>query len=106
MSIPQPEDVSDHGGGCGGPGVGQPPLQQDPRGREVLVEEMPHDRLESPRSGHLLICILFPFLNQGSMLKSAFSTNARSRFASAVVDGVLGPPRLARHTGVGVLVSL
>ena len=30
--------------------------------------------------------------------KSAFSTNAQSRFASVVVDGVLGPPRLARHT--------
>ena len=29
-------------------------------------------------------------------VKSAFSTNAQSRFAS-VVDGVLGPPRLARH---------
>ena len=31
-------------------------------------------------------------------LKSAFSTNAQSRFASFVVDGVLGPPRLGRHT--------
>ena len=31
-------------------------------------------------------------------VKSAFSTNAQSRFASVVVDGVLGPPRLARHT--------
>ena len=31
------------------------------------------------------------------MLKSAFSTNAQSRFAS-VVDSVLGPPRLAWHT--------
>ena len=31
--------------------------------------------------------------------KSAFSTNAQSRFTSVVVvDGVLGPPRLARHT--------
>ena len=30
--------------------------------------------------------------------KSAFSTNAQSRFASVVVGGVLGPPRLARHT--------
>ena len=29
---------------------------------------------------------------------SAFSTNAQSRFASVVVDGVLGPLRLARHT--------
>ena len=27
-----------------------------------------------------------------------FSTNAQSRFASVVVDGVLGPPRLARHS--------
>ena len=31
-------------------------------------------------------------------VKCAFSTNAQSRFASVVVDGVLGPPRLARHT--------
>ena len=31
-------------------------------------------------------------------VKSAFSTNAQSRFASVVVDSVLGPPRLARHT--------
>ena len=31
-------------------------------------------------------------------VKSAFSTNAQSRFASVVVDGVLGPPRLAGHT--------
>ena len=30
--------------------------------------------------------------------KSAFSTNAQSRFASVVVDGVLGPPRLAQYT--------
>ena len=29
---------------------------------------------------------------------SAFSTNAQSRFASVVLDGVLGPPHLARHT--------
>ena len=29
---------------------------------------------------------------------SAFSTNALSRFASVVDDGVPGPPRLARHT--------
>ena len=28
-------------------------------------------------------------------VKSAFATNAQSRFASVVVDGVLGPPRLA-----------
>ena len=28
---------------------------------------------------------------------SAFSTNAQSRFGSVVIDGILGPPRLARH---------
>ena len=33
----------------------------------------------------------------GSLKESAFSANAQSRFASVVVDGVLGPPRLARH---------
>ena len=31
-------------------------------------------------------------------VKSAFSTNAQSRFASVVVDSVPGPPCLARHT--------
>ena len=35
----------------------------------------------------------------GTRKRSAFSTNAQSRFASAVLDGVLGPPlRLAGHT--------
>ena len=29
--------------------------------------------------------------------KSAFSTNAQSRFASVVLDSVLGPPLPARH---------
>ena len=33
------------------------------------------------------------------VVKNAFSTIAQSRFASAVFDGVLGPLRLARHTG-------
>ena len=31
-------------------------------------------------------------------VKSEFSTNTKSSFAPVVVDGVLGPPRLARHT--------
>ena len=31
-------------------------------------------------------------------VKSALSTNAQSRFVSAVSDGVLGPPRLLWHT--------
>ena len=31
-------------------------------------------------------------------VKSAFSSNAQSRFAFVVFDGVLGPPRLVRHT--------
>ena len=34
----------------------------------------------------------------GATKTSAFSTNAHSRFASVVVDCVLGPPRLVRHT--------
>ena len=42
--------------------------------------------------------ILLTFHNQGSVLKSVFSTNAQSRFAPAVFDSVLGPPRLSRHT--------
>ena len=55
-------------------------------------------RLDNSRSGHSLNSILLTFHNQGSVLKSAFSTNAQSRFASVVVDGVLGPLRLALHT--------
>ena len=34
----------------------------------------------------------------GTMKTGAFSKNARSRFASVVLDSVLGHPRLARHT--------
>ena len=34
----------------------------------------------------------------GTSKTSAFSTNAKSRFASVVFDGVLGPPRLGQHT--------
>ena len=34
----------------------------------------------------------------GTTKTSAFSTNAQSRIASVVLDGVLGPLRLARHT--------
>ena len=30
--------------------------------------------------------------------KNPFSTNAQTKFASVVIGGVLGPPRLARHT--------
>ena len=32
------------------------------------------------------------------IVKSAFSTNAQSWFTLVVLDGVLGPPHLARHT--------
>ena len=42
----------------------------------------------------------------GTMKTGAFSTNAQSKFASIVLDGVLGLPCLARHTFDGVLVSL
>ena len=34
------------------------------------------------------------FSQSGTGVKSAFPANAQSRFASAVLDGVLGPPRL------------
>ena len=47
------------------------------------------------RSGHKLDSIQLAFHNQGLACKSgksAFSTNAQSRFASAVFDGVLRPP--------------
>ena len=35
-----------------------------------------------------------------------FSTNTQSRLASVVVDGVLGPPRLGRHTWRGPCMSV
>ena len=34
----------------------------------------------------------------GTTKTNAFSTNAQSRFASVILDSVLGPPRLMRHT--------
>ena len=33
----------------------------------------------------------------GTTKTSVFSTNAQSRFMSVVLDGILGPPRLAWH---------
>ena len=44
----------------------------------------------------ILFCLLFTI--EDRCRESAFSTNAQSRFASVVVDGVLGPLRLARDT--------
>ena len=37
-------------------------------------------------------------LEFGTTTTSAFSPNAQSRFASVVLDGVLGPPGLTWHT--------
>ena len=45
----------------------------------------------------------YVYFSKSRNAKSAFSTNAQSRFASASVDGVLGPPCLVSD---GVLVSL
>ena len=39
-----------------------------------------------------------PFNFFGKNTTSAFSTDEQSRFASVVLDGVLGPPRQAFHT--------
>ena len=36
--------------------------------------------------------------NFGTTKRRAFSTNAQSRFTMGVLDGVLGPLRLAQHT--------
>ena len=44
----------------------------------------------------ILFCWLFKIKDRCK--KSAYSTNAQSRFASVVVDGILGPSRLERHT--------
>ena len=44
----------------------------------------------------IIFCWLFKIKDQ--CRKSAFSTNTQSRLASIVVDGVLGPLRLTRHT--------
>ena len=49
------------------------------------------------RSGHYLNSILLTFHNRGPVPHNAFSANAQSRFASVVVDDVLGQCR-ARHT--------
>ena len=48
-------------------------------------------------SGLVTNSILFSWLftAKNRCKKSAFSTNAQSRFVSVVIDGVLGPPRLA-----------
>ena len=40
----------------------------------------------------------FDFSKSRVSVKSVFSTNAQTRFASVVVDDVLEPLRLARHT--------
>ena len=47
---------------------------------------------------------MLTFDNQGSVkkTKSAFSTNAQSRFASIVVDGVLGHEPSAAHLTVSL----
>ena len=48
------------------------------------------------RCGYQLKSILLTFHSQGSVVKSALSTNAKSRFVSDVFDGVLGPQHHAR----------
>ena len=55
-------------------------------------------QLLSQQVGSLTQFYLVNFSNSGIGKKDAVSTNALSRFVSVVVDGVLGPPRLARHT--------
>ena len=51
-----------------------------------------------PRSSHQPSSYLLAFSQPSiGVKKSALSTNVQSRFASAVVDGVLEPQRLARH---------
>ena len=57
----------------------------------ILTKNERCDLLVYTRSGQKLNSILLTFQNQGSVVKSAFSTNAQSRFASVVVEGDLGP---------------
>ena len=61
-------------------------------------EVQTHQRAGVTQIMSLTHSILLTFHNQGLVGKSAFSTNKQSKLASVVVDGVLGPPRLARHT--------
>ena len=63
--------------------------------RAVAVESVP-GAVGGPVTNSILFCWHFTINNRCQI--SAFSTNAQSRFASVVVNGVLGPPRLARHT--------
>ena len=48
------------------------------------------------RSGHQLISILLTSQSRIVVKKGVF-TNTLSKFASAVIDGVIGPPRLVQH---------
>ena len=50
------------------------------------------------RSSHKHNSILLAFYNPNHCEKGVFFANTQFRFASVVLDAVLGPPRLARHT--------
>ena len=62
-----------------------------------LVGALLHQGLRVTRSGHpIQFCWLFSIKDRRN--KVHFSTNTQSRFASVVVDSVMGPPRLAGHS--------
>ena len=71
--------------------------------RQLIPHGMPGSRPTMPALGAKQVWSLtqFYFVDFSKSrigVKSAFSTNAQSRFASVVVDGVLGPSRLACNT--------
>ena len=72
-------------------------------GVETLMAPRPEMRLPSKEMSADQVWSLTQFysvdFSQSRIgVKSVFAKNAQSRFASVVVDCVLGPPRLARHT--------
>ena len=79
------------------------------KGLAVVIEG--HDGLQSGGCGAAICCSICQVRSltqsrgeQGpgpsfrATKTSAFSTNVQSRFSSVVLDGVMGPERLARHT--------
>ena len=69
---------------------------------DVVVVALDFERSLGQEPGVVQVWSLTQFysvdFSKSRIGSSAFSTNAQPRFAAVVVDGVLGPPRLALHT--------
>ena len=69
----------------------------------VHVDDFRRFNIVNDKHGELEVAILwsltqFYYVDFSKSRIGVLSTNTQSRFASVVVDGVLGPQRLARHT--------